>query len=140
MGVWLGANGGVAHTIPIPMHVPMPLLICLLLGEGSSSLEIRSYVYPQFRLFAPTQFIAQKGGGIFRLFLFFLAVLQCSVMKMLFISWHSHAQLLLKERAQRKNAKRQTQLGTSNPFSANIQVSFRLKFTHSLIYPEVRHP
>lgn len=68
----------------------------------------------------------------FPTFSFFLAVLQCYVMKMLFISWH--AQLLLKERAQRKNAKRQTQLGTSNPFSANIQVSFRLKFTHSLTF------
>jgi len=69
--------------------------------------------------------------------LFFFASLHRAVMKMLFMSWHSHAQHLLKEQGGRKNARRQTQLGTSSPFFEDVQVG-SLK-VHSFI-PKVQKP
>jgi len=51
------------------MHVPLPLLICLAgkAARKSSSLEIRSYVYPQFRLLFFIACAARKEKGIFNI-------------------------------------------------------------------------
>jgi len=121
------------------MHVPLPLLICLAgkAARKSSSLEIRSYVYPQFRLLFFIACAARKEKGIFNISPVFFASLHRAVMKMLFMSWHSHAQHLLKEQGGQKNARRQTQLGTSSPFFEDVQVG-SLK-VHSFI-PKVQKP